>query len=260
MAFDMYRQIRQTQPWLVTAGLRLARRLYYTLRWLPKQLSAVWRGENIIMINNRLGNFHARPLTDTVAETDPAYEARLHDWVTEAPEGVFIDIGASVGLYAKLAENEGSATAVWALEPNPSVYPLLVKNISANQLNAEPVHAAASQRAGSLELAPNTVHTKSSATCGGSGVTVPTVSVDDFTVEHDIDPGNIGCIKIDVDGHELPALEGMQRTLRSLQPGARVFLEVWNMADTTEKTLAFVKWCGFELADQLGNNYLFIKQ
>ncbi len=234
-------------------------RVFYVIRLLPAQIRAVYKGENTIEIENELGTFAARPLTDTVTKTDPTFESHLHKWVTRAPEGFLVDVGANVGFYTNLALKRGNATGVYAFEPNPDVYPLLVKNIKNNNLEADAIHAAVSESEGSLTLAPNTVHTGASNVCGGSGVQVPAVSFDDFAGEHEIDPKSISCIKIDVEGHELSALQGMQRTLHELQPKSRLFVEIWSNSEAQEKTIAFIKWCGFKQIDQTGDNYLFKK-
>lgn len=233
--------------------------LYYQTIWLPTQLRAVFAGDNLIRIENELGVFFARPLTSTVSQTSPAYQPTIQRWIKQAPAGIFIDAGAGAGLFTNIALASGSATKAFSFEPNPSEYPLLLKHISANNLNAEAVHAALARNQGSMEMPPNTVHTQSSSACGGSGVQVPTISFDQFVADKEINPEDIGCIRISSYGHELSALEGMQRTLHKLPTGARVIVEISESA-AKEKTIAFVKWCGFELTDTSGKYHLFVKQ
>lgn len=234
--------------------------LYYQLRWLPKQLRAVYNGDNLIRITNQLGVFFARPLTSTISQTSPAHQPTVQQWMQKAPAGIFIDLGAGPGLFTTVALKSGSATKVYSFEPNPAEYPLLVKHIADNNPKAEPVHAALAKNSGSMEMPPNTVHTQSSSVCGGSGVQVPTIAFDQFTAENDIDPNEISCIKISSYGHEISALEGMQKTLHELPTDARVIVEITETGKPAEKTIAFVKWCGYELADHAGKNHLFVKQ
>ncbi len=243
-----------------SAVARLVFQLYYNLRWLPKQIRAVWNGKNLLEITNSRGIFYARPLTNTVTQTSPAFQPHIQRWIQNAPEGVYIDIGAGVGGFVTTALKDGLATEAIAFEPNPSVYPLLLKHVSANNLSAETVHAALTQDEGMMEMPPNTVHTQSSSVCGGSGVQVPTISFDQFIADKEIGPDDIGCIKISSYGHELAALEGMQQTLHKLPADARVIVEITETGDPKDKTIAFIKWCGFELADTSGKHYLFIKQ
>lgn len=240
---------------------RFLHRIYYLLRWLPAQLKAAWQDQPTVEIENTLGQFTALPLTDTVSKSDPTFEAHLHRWVTEAPTGVFIDVGANVGLYTRLALTEGASSEAFAFEPNPAVYALLTKNIADNDLAAEAINAAVSRESGRLNLAPHSVHTGGTSVCGGgSGVAVASVSLDAFLAKREIDPEEISCIKIDIEGHELSALEGMQRTLHKMPTGARLFVEVWSTNEAQEKTLAFIKWLSFERVEKSGSNYLFEKQ
>jgi len=240
--------------------LRPLQSLVYWLYHFPAQITAVWHGDNLIAITNNYGRFFARPFTQTISETNPASDCRIQSWINESPEGIFVDIGAGIGLFANSALRHGSARKVFAFEPNPSSYPLLLKHISANNLNAEPTHAALGRSAGTLEMPPNTVHTKSSSTCGGSGVRVPTVSFDQFIADRDIDPGEISVIKLKSLGHELPALEGMQKTLHALPEDARLIVRISTMGDARDKTLAFIKWCGFAQKNQSSGYYLFTKK
>jgi len=232
----------------------------YWLATLPTQISAVRAGENLIAIDNDYGRFFARPFTKTISQTNPTHQIKLQKWIRSSPKGIFIDVGAGVGLFANTALKQGNASRVYAFESNPSSYPLLLKHISANNLNAEPVHAAISKSAGTLEMPPNTVHTKSSSTCGGSGVQVPTIAFDHFAAEHEINPADIGCVRISSYGHEISALEGMQKTLHELPGDTRVIVEIIETGRPAEKTIAFVKWCGYELTDQSGRHHLFTKQ
>jgi hypothetical protein len=48
--------------------------------------------------------------------------------------------------------------------------------------------------------------------------------------------------------------------LHGLPTGARVIVEITETGEPAEKTIAFVKWCGYELTDQVGKNHLFVKQ
>jgi len=251
--------------WLTEKARRYAlvrplQSMVYWLYHLLAQITTVWQGDNLIAVTNNYGRFFARPFTQTISETNPASNCQLQAWINDSPEGIFVDIGAGVGLLTNSALRYGSARRVFAFEPNPSSYPLLLKHISANNLNAEPVHAALGKSDGTLEMPPNTVHTKSSSTCGGSGVRVPTVSLDQFTAKQDINPKDITAIKVDSNGHELPALEGMQKTLHTLPEDAHLIVFVSTMGDAKDKTIAFIKWCEFTQKDQSGRYYLFTKK
>jgi FkbM family methyltransferase len=251
--------LRQATSAVFTRGYRFFRRILYFLTLLPAQIQALQTADQLVQIDNRLGRFYARPFTDTVKKTDQKLKTYLHHWVTDAPEGVFIDIGADVGLFSFLSLKRGNAKSVVAFEPNPSVYPLLVKNVAANDLPVKAVHAGVSRSAGSMTLAPNTVHTNTTTTCGGSGVNIDSIDLDTFLQNEEIAALDIGCIKISLEGHELPALEGMQKTLHNMTPNTHLFVEISEYGKPADKTRAFIKWNGFKLADSAGKNYLYKK-
>ncbi|MEX2514724.1 MAG: FkbM family methyltransferase [Candidatus Paceibacterota bacterium] len=235
-------------------------RLYHRLRWLPAQLRAVWRNQPTVEITNRMGRFTALPLTGTIRETDPTYRARLQSWVTDAPGGIFIDVGAGSGFFSRLATTRGAATRSFAFESNPAVYALLLKNIADNDLNAEGFNLAISREAGKMNLAPHSVNTGHTSSCSGrSGVMVASRPLDEFMQIRDIEAKNIGCLRIESEGYELGALAGMRRTLDEMRPGARLIIRLYNNAEASESTLVLLKWSGFRQIDKSGEHHLFEK-
>jgi FkbM family methyltransferase len=128
----------------------------------------------------------------------------------------FVDVGAHYGFYSLLvARNVGQKGKVYAFEPDPSNYKLLLKNIKANNMEdiIVPVNKAVSDRIGVITFFPG----KESG--GGSlyasrytaskSITVETVTLDEF-FEHEGWPA-IDVIKIDIEGAEKAALEAMKK-------------------------------------------------
>lgn len=239
---------------------RALHRLYHHLRHLPAQLKAAWNNQPTIEISNELGRFTALPLTGTVAETDPTYQAHLHSWVTDAPGGIFVDAGAGSGFFTRLATTYGAARQAYAFEPNPSLYALLLKNIADNQLSAEGFNAALAREVGQLNLAPHSVKTGYTSSCSGrSSIHVRTFPLDSFLGSQDVSAQAISLIRVASEGHELAALAGMRATLQEMQPGSRLILRLWNDSAASDTTFAFLKWSGFHQIDNKGDNYLFEK-
>ena len=140
-----------------------------------------------------------------------------------------VDIGANVGYYtllaAKLSGNKGK---VFAFEPEPDNYALLVRNIELNNYgNVIPVKMAVTSRKGEANLFIN----KEPGTHGflpdREGVvgitTVETISLDEYFKGREY-PINI--IKIDVEGSELEVLAGMQNVI-SHNKNIKIFTEFW---------------------------------
>jgi FkbM family methyltransferase len=134
----------------------------------------------------------------------------------------FIDCGANIGTQTIYAMRSGKFCGAVAIEPEPHNLDLLRRNLAINGLS-ERVHvvaAAASRQSGSATLVrdqhnfgahsiePNWSNTP------GSTLTVETRSIDSIMASFNIAPEDVGLVWIDVEGHEMEALQGMQR-LRS---------------------------------------------
>jgi len=149
---------------------------------------------------------------------EPEY-ARLAEWVK--PGDFVIDIGANVGLYtARLTTLVGSSGHVFAFEPMPRTFHLLSHNA---RLFAHPNltlwNAAASDRCGMAGMVMPTADTRmpdiyqAHISTQANGQTVYCVAIDTLAI-----PKRVSFVKIDVEGHELSALRGMEHLLRRDHP------------------------------------------
>jgi FkbM family methyltransferase len=156
------------------------------------------------------------------------YETKLFE--QSVTEGMtVVDIGANVGYYtlvaARLSGNKGK---VFAFEPEPNNYALLVRNIELNNYrNVTPIKMAVSNRTGEASLFLNKetgAHGFLPDREGVVGVaTVETTSLDEYFKSGEC-PINI--IKIDVEGSELSVLAGMQNIV-SYNKNIKIFTEFW---------------------------------
>lgn len=139
-----------------------------------------------------------------------------------------VDIGANIGYYTLLAaELVGEKGKVFAFEPEPSNYDLLLRNVEINGYkNVTVVRKAVSNETGesSLFLSQKGFGQHSLYDSAGSGgtITVDAVSLDDF-FEGEGYP--IDIIKIDIEGAEMAALLGMSRVLRKNE-NVKLFIEL----------------------------------
>jgi FkbM family methyltransferase len=133
--------------------------------------------------------------------------------------GVFVDVGAHVGLYA--LELARKAEQVIAIEANFSTWEKLEKNILLNDLGSKitTINAAAWNKKTRLDMVdPN------DKVSGGSRRCIPaaewgSVQADklDTLLKHE-DLARVDMIKIDVEGAEKRVLKGARKTLMEFQP------------------------------------------
>lgn len=147
------------------------------------------------------------------------------------PGDVFLDIGANVGYFTLLAARAVSnAGRVFAVEALPATAEKLQRNINANGLaNAAVLANIASDEEGEVEMyrAPATNVGKSGTTRVPDGVSVGRVPM---IVASDAVPRalwpRVRAIKVDVEGHELRVIRGLQPLMDQMRPGASVVVEV----------------------------------
>lgn len=129
-----------------------------------------------------------------------------------------VDVGAHIGYYSLLAAKlAGKDGRVWAFEPDPAYYTLLKKNIEVNGLSAiiDPFILAV----GNIEKKTTLFLGKSTGSgvfktpdiTGQTSITDIT-SLDKFFADRDWPPVHV--IKMDIEGSEKMALEGMGELLR----------------------------------------------
>jgi FkbM family methyltransferase len=159
------------------------------------------------------------------------YEQHTRALFREAvgPAMVVIDIGAHLGLYSLIAASRcGNQGVVYAFEPDPRTFPLLVENVRRNgfQDRITPVRSAVSERSGEevlfLDDSNPAVTALVASHASDAAVRIPCVTVDDFLPADQ----RADVVKIDVEGAEMKALRGMSRTIARASESLTVFIEV----------------------------------
>jgi FkbM family methyltransferase len=146
------------------------------------------------------------------------YETELVSSIIK-PGNVVLDIGANIGYYTLIfAKLVGQNGKVFAFEPEPANFQLLEKNVSVNGYsNVIPEQKAVSNRNEKKKLYLNNensgMHTiyKSEQRANLDSVEIETVSLDNYFSNY---TGKIDFIKMDIEGSEYTALEGMQTILQ----------------------------------------------
>ena len=138
---------------------------------------------------------------------------------------VVIDIGAHIGYYSCLAASAKPEARVIAVEASPENGLVVSSNAKLNSFNIELHNSAFSNFAGRVSFEV----TEASDNCGLSGhpnsPTVDRIDIDSITGSAlDINPNQKLVVKIDVEGHELSALQGLEQVL-SEASDVRILLE-----------------------------------
>jgi FkbM family methyltransferase len=165
-------------------------------------------------------------ISSRVVTTDSERELREQFRIDH---GVFIDVGAHIGKYAisvarRLAENG----VVIAIEPDPSNFDLLSRNVSLNGLkNVILKNVACGDKNGTAMLY---VHDEFSTlnsfyiNRGGQKVRVDTITLD--TLVDQLRIGRIDLIKVDVEAAEADVMRGSISLLKRYRP--KIVFEAYN--------------------------------
>lgn len=162
-----------------------------------------------------------------------------NDIVSVRPDDVVIDAGACWGDTALYFASRG-ASQIFAYEFIPSNIDIFKKNMSLNPKWREAIHLIdkAVWNVSEIELS---YHDKGPASrVGGPGVygsSTKTLSIDSLAEKHALD--RIDFIKMDIEGAELSALEGAQKTIRMHKP--KLAISVYHKPDDLIAIPAYIR-------------------
>jgi len=145
-------------------------------------------------------------------------EELIKPYMTPLNKGCFVDVGAHFGIWTNYVAKKGFE--VHAFEPSPRPYKYLAKNAPPN---VKVYNVALGDRNGEAMLILHQtsghdgfVHKAKDFT--GKTINVPIRTLDSFRLE------NVGLIKIDTEGFEVPVLLGARGTILRWKP--RLIIEV----------------------------------
>jgi len=141
------------------------------------------------------------------------------------PGDVFFDVGANLGFYSLyMGPLCGTSGAVHAFEANPVLIPHLRRSIKLNEASSKIIlNDVAVGRQSNTHLPlydPDRIGNSSFHAHGWldqkKWIKVPVVALDDYVRDQKI--ARIDAMKIDIEGAELEALQGMEKTFESAAP------------------------------------------
>jgi len=154
----------------------------------------------------------------TFSGGEPEFE-RLAEWIR--PGDWVIDLGANVGHYThRMSELTGPTGRVFAFEPMPQTFELLSANVARFQhMNVTLLNVAASDRFGVVNM--QVPHFGSGldnfymaqVTNEATDLQSMAMTVDSLNLDR-----RVALVKIDIEGHELHAINGMTELIRRSRP------------------------------------------
>lgn len=177
---------------------------------------------------------------------------------------VMVDIGANIGYFSLLAASLGAK--VYAFEPERKNFDYLLKNIELNKYNIFAFPKAVSNKNGAAKLylcsydsGHHTIHQNKGITeyrktsllrkclnlISRQEIQITTIRLDDFVKE------KVDIIKMDCEGSEALAFEGMDRILRENQD-IKLIVEFFpllleSMGSSPEDFINKILWYGFKI-------------
>jgi FkbM family methyltransferase len=139
----------------------------------------------------------------------------------QVPKTTFLDVGAHIGTSTITAVRRFGFRKALAFEPEPGNFRLLRANLAVNDLDTriDVVNAAVSNRVGTADLKVRPeMASKHRLLRGGevaeNTIRTPLTTLDALVDDGTLDPADVSLLWLDIEGHELEALQGA-RTLRA---------------------------------------------
>lgn len=162
------------------------------------------------------------------------------------PGDTYIDVGANIGTLSLSASTVvGPSGLVYAIEAHPRTFGYLVENVVLNgRANIRPINLALGRANGTLFMS-NLESDDQNRIAKDGHVAVRVGVLDDVTANVPA----ISLLKVDVEGYELPVLQGAPETLKRSEA---VLFEVWEehlqrYDCRTEDVLGFLRDAGFSI-------------
>ncbi len=193
------------------------------------------------------------------------YESCETKWLLPylSEQNVFCDIGANIGYYSVLAAHANPLNVVIAFEPSVINAKRLQENVSLNGIEKQVtlVPFAVGRNAGNATLFQSAIDNRGMTSLQPTENTVSSsevsiVALDDFFRQQDVAKPEI--IKMDIEGAEWQALQGMQNLLAHFKPMLLIELDdkllIQNNSSANE-IAAWLSHLGYD-AFQINDNSL----
>jgi len=209
------------------------------------------RDTRLISINNIPMMIYDSPecISDDIVKYNNFWEFELfnkwkHHFLTE---GLFFDIGANIGNHCLQFKSNFPDIEILAFEPNLENY-LLLKQNTKSYNDVKCFNIGIGSRTSIVNFGDWVLGNSGTFKVTPQGNIVNLVlKLDDLLIEKPV-----SFIKIDIEGHEYSAFEGMSNLLKKDKP------MIW-LEDFTENAVLYLQSLGYQILDSEANsNYLMI--
>jgi len=201
---------------------------------------------------------------------------RLWAALAARASGIVLDVGAYTGIYSILAATVNPGVKVLAVDIQRDCLNRIAENARANHLTSvEPHQVAASSESGTVRFffrrEPDILTSVASLTASdyaNDSAEVAAVRLDEFLAERGA-RDRVSLIKVDVEGAELEALDGLHETLATARPDVLVEVNAFDELPAVRRRFPRGYRC-FQIAEEdahvrrvrpwtrpVGRNYLF---
>ena len=164
-----------------------------------------------------------------------------------------LDIGANIGFYTEvLSKLVGTKGCVYAFEPDVTNVKHLQQNLRTNE-NVTLINKAVSDKTGPIKIylskMLNVDHRTYPVDEYADVMEINATSIDDYLKLNNCT--RVDFIKMDIQGYEMAALRGMEKTLKN-NPSVKIITELWpyglkKAGSSASEVLDFAKSKGFDL-------------
>ncbi|WP_022703770.1 FkbM family methyltransferase [Pseudorhodobacter ferrugineus] len=195
-----------------------------------------------------------------IVQTRGFYEAKILAKVAEmgvvGPKSVVCDVGANIGNHTVYFASIMGAAKVIAFEPQAHCHATLQANIALNGLEKRVVthHSLVGAEAGQGQMVQfNTRNLGGTSFEVAAHGGVPMTTLDMVLTKADV--AKLDLIKIDVEGMQIPVLQGAVGILEQRKPA--LWVELLQRDDAFEETAAFLAGFGYVAEKLARNDFLF---
>lgn len=195
-----------------------------------------------------------------IVQTRAFYEAKILARVAAmglvGPASVVCDVGANIGNHTVYFGSIMGAAKVIAFEPQAHCHATLCTNIALNGLEncVETHHCLVGAQSGQGQMVQfNTRNLGGTSFKMAADGGVPVTTLDRALTEADV--AKLDLIKIDVEGMQIPVLQGAVGILEQRKPA--LWVELLQRDDAFEETAAFLAGFGYVAEKLARNDFLF---